>query len=141
MTDVILDSMSFASYRAPLDTYLTSRGWPPGSQGYLRFLDLARWVLDPADPQSFGRHLISEPLGTFPKKKVFISWVKDDETVPNRATELLLRSIDVSAADTALFKNHQYPSGGHAFMLNVASMASAALAIQAQNEAVDWVKP
>jgi pimeloyl-ACP methyl ester carboxylesterase len=141
MTDVILDSMSFASYRAPLDGYLTSRGWPPGSQGYLRFLDLARWSLDPADPQSFGRHLISEPLGASPKKKVFISWVKDDETVPNRATDLLLRSIDVGAADTALFKNHQYASGGHAFLLNVASAASASLAIQAQNDAVDWVKP
>ena len=141
MTDVILESSSFSSQRAPLDTYLGKKGWPPGSQGYLRFLDLARWVLDPADPQSCGRHLIAEPLGSSPKKKVFISWVKNDETIPNSATELLLRSIDVPAANAALFKNFQYPSGGHAFLLNIGSVASAALAIQAQNEAVDWVKP
>ena len=74
------------------------------------------------------------------KKKVFISWVKDDETVPNVATELLLRSIDVGPDDTALFKNHQYPSGGHAFLLNITDAASASLAIQGQNDAVDWVK-
>ncbi|MBS1151391.1 MAG: hypothetical protein H6Q89_3089, partial [Myxococcaceae bacterium] len=141
MTDVILDSPSFSSYRAPLDTWLTSKGWPPGSQGYLRFLDLARWSLDPADPQSCGRHLIAEPLGTFPQKRVFISWVRDDETIPNRTTDLLLRSLEVPAASAGLFKNHQYPSGGHAFLLNLGSAASAMLAIQAQNEAVDWVKP
>ena len=89
MTDVILDSMTFSSQRAPLDTFLGSKGWPPGSQGYLRFLDLARWALDHA----------------------------------------------------TLFKNHQYPSGGHVFLLNIASAASATRAIQAQNDAVDWVKP
>lgn len=140
MTDVILDATSFQSYRAPLDAYLTSKGWPPGSQGYLRFLDLARWVLDPADPQSCGRHLIAEPLGTTPKKRVFISWVKDDETIPNRTTDLLLRSIE-GASDPAMFKNKQYPAGGHAFLLNLTSKDAAHLAIQAQTEAVDWVKP
>lgn len=139
MTDVILESMSFSGYRAPLDTYLTGKGWPPGSQGYARFLDLARWSLDPADPQSFGRHLISEPLGTNPKKRVFVSWVKNDETIPNRTTELLLNSIE-GQGDPAFFKVKQYPAGGHAFLLNIAGATEAALAITGQTDAVDWVK-
>lgn len=139
MTDVILDSQSFSSYRQPLDTYLTSRGSPPGSPGYRRFLDIARWVLDPADPQNFGRHLIAEPLANGPKKKVFVQWVRNDETVPNSTTELLLRSIE-GQSDAARFKNRQYSSGGHAFLLNITTPSGGALAIQAQTEALEWVK-
>jgi hypothetical protein len=57
-----------------------------------------------------------------------------------RTTALLLNSID-GQNEAAFFKEKQYPSGGHAFLLNITSPAAAALAIQGQTDAVDWVKP
>jgi dienelactone hydrolase len=143
LTDILLGSQAFASRKQALDLYLASRGMPAGSDAYFQFLDIARWILDPADPQNYGRHLIAEPFQDLvaqqpgPRKRIFISWVKNDEVIPNSTTTLLIRSIDAAAAP-ANFKEKQYPSGGHTFMVqNVVTNPN--LAFASQQEALEWV--
>jgi pimeloyl-ACP methyl ester carboxylesterase len=139
---VTLTSPRFAPQKVALDTYLAGRGIPTGSQKYEEFMDTARWILDPADPQNFGRHLISEPLIDVqtsmpgPRKRPFVSWVEGDDVVPNPTTELLIRSI-TTAPSPASFKQQQYQGGDHTFLLNV--FTSAALAVAAQTDAMNWV--
>jgi hypothetical protein len=139
MTDVILTSPSFHSNKVALDNYLTLQGKTPGTQAYEQFMDLARWALDPADPQSYGRHLIAEPLvASWPRKRIFVSWIQGDGTIPNPTTQLLLNSIETGPAP-ANFQVKKYAGGDHSFLLGVYSPTSSGLAIEAQTDAVDWV--
>jgi hypothetical protein len=144
--DIIQYASGFASMKMNVDSYLTGRGWPPGSQRYERFLDIGRWILDPADPQSCGRHFTAEPLKdvvtqqAFGRKRIFLSWTPNDSIVPNYCTEVLERSFE-RVPDPGFFKNQSYDTGGdHAFLLNVLDTQSAAIAITAQTDAVNWVK-
>lgn len=139
-TDILLTAEGFRADKDALDAYLTGRNMPPGSAAYERFMDIARWALDPADPQNVGRHLIAEPLTpSHPRKRIFISWIQGDLVVPNPTTEALIRSIDAALAP-ANFKEKKYTGGNHAFLLDLFSgVTAASLAISAQNEAVQWV--
>lgn len=144
--DIIQYASGFASVKTTFDNYLAGRGIPTGSQKYEGFLDIGRWVLDPADPQSCGRHFVAEPLqdavsgAAFPQKRVFLSWTPDDSVVPNYCTEVLQRSLE-PGTEPARLKNQSYATGGdHAFLLNVLTAASASIAITAQTDAIDWVK-
>lgn len=134
----------FAPEKQKLDAYLASRGIPTDSQAYEQYLDTGRWVIDPADPQNFGRHLIAEPLVDVrtnlpgPVKRPFVSWTFGDDVVPNVTTETLIRSIDLGNAPQN-FRQTQYAGGDHIFLLNL--LGNATLAFQAQKDAVDWVKP
>lgn len=142
-TDIILHATdpSFEAIKAQLDATLTARDMPPGSQAYEAFIDTARWIMDPADPQNFGRHLIAEPLQDpitmmpMPRKHIFVSWTKGDPVVPNYNTELLLNSIDVGMFMDH-FLNKQYPGGDHAFLLNV---QNGPFAVAAQEDAVTFI--
>lgn len=144
--DIIQYASSFASMKATFDSYAASRGRPPGSQKYEAFLDIGRWILDPADPQSCGRHFVAEPLkdavtgAPFPKKRVFLSWTPNDSVVPNYCTQVLERSLEPGSEPSRL-KSQSYATGGdHAFLLNVLTAGAAAIAIDAQTDAVSWVK-
>lgn len=135
-------SPRFAPQKQQLDAYLAGRGIPVGSQKYEDFMDTARWILDPADPQNFGRHLITEPLIDVrtnmpgPRKRPFVSWVQGDDVVPNPTTLLLIRSITLDPVPTN-FRQTQYSGGDHVFLLNL--VGSAALANAAQIDAVNWI--
>ncbi|MFL5319596.1 MAG: hypothetical protein ACJ790_08050, partial [Myxococcaceae bacterium] len=140
---ITLTSPAFSSNKQQLDTYLAGRGIATNSQAYDQFMDTARWILDPADPQNFGRHLIAEPLKDVrtnqpgPAKHVFVSWIFGDQVVPNPTTQLLLRSIDTGNL-SSYFSQKQYQGGDHSFLLNIQNAISAKTA---QNDAVNWVKP
>ncbi|MBK7857176.1 MAG: hypothetical protein IPJ65_00875 [Archangiaceae bacterium] len=125
-----------ADKKRTLDTYLaTSRGIATGSQRYDDFLDVARWLLDPADAQSFGRNYIDEPLPSYPQKRIFLSWVANDPWVPNATTRLLINSIEHQRAP-ASFGEHQWSdNGNHSFMMDPQSP----IVLQAQDEAMAWL--
>lgn len=135
-------SPGFSAQKQQLDAYLAGKGIPTGSQKYEEFMDTARWILDPADPQNYGRHLITEPLIDVttnmpgPRKRPFVSWVQGDSVVPNPATQLLIRSITLDPAPTN-FTQTQYQGGDHIFLLNLVQGGSLALA--AQTDAMNWV--
>lgn len=142
MTDIMLTAPAFSSGKQAMDAYLAARGKPVGSQAYEQFLDIARWVLDPADPQSFGRHLIAEPLrdelagAAGPRKKIFVQWIEGDQVVPNPTTRLLVRSVDAAPAP-GNFRDKMYTGGSHAFLLDL--FTSPGLALAAQAEAIQWI--
>ncbi len=145
--DILLDATVpfLADRRKQLDAYLlANKNLKPGTQPYDDFFNGARWIMDPADAQNVGRHYIAEPLhdavsgAEFPKKRVFITWVKDDPWVSNATTALLIRSVDATSSP-ASFKEKQYVAGGdHSFMMDV-SPGTAALALSSQTEAVNWL--
>jgi hypothetical protein len=62
-----------------------------GTAGYLQFVNVAKWVLDPAEPLNFAKHLVaaplSDPLSTTgaaqQQKKIFGQIAKNDQTIAN----------------------------------------------------------
>jgi hypothetical protein len=125
-----------ANRKKQLDAFLlASRGLVKGTQAYDDFYIDGRWMLDPADGQNEGRTYIDEPLASYPPRRIFISWVKDDPWVPNPTTQLLINSIDHATAPMN-FKQTQYiSSGDHSFMMN----PGGATVLQAQDDAVSWI--
>jgi hypothetical protein len=125
-----------ADKRVRLERYLkASRGIEPGSQRYEDFFEVARWILDAADAQNAARHYIDEPFPEYPKKKIFVSWVKDDPWIPNPPTQRLIDSSTRESAPTN-FKEHQWIAGGnHGFMIDYGFPD----VLKAQEEAVDWI--
>lgn len=140
--DIAVFGSPFAAQVAAMTTYLQKKGIAKGSQAYEDFLDHARWALDLADPQNFGRYLIASPLrdaltqSPGPAKRIFVSWIENDKIVPNFTTQLLLNSIDATP-DPAKLKQKMYRGGNHAFLVDIFN--NPALAELAQEEAVDWV--
>jgi hypothetical protein len=81
-----------------------------GSPQYLQFVQVAKWVLDPADPINFASHLITDPLpnllpplggnpdGSVPQaaKVVLGQAARCDNNVPNSANQLLYGLVGLS---------------------------------------------
>lgn len=81
--------------------------------GYLQFLYVSKWVLDPADPLNFARHLVADPLPNLlfggtpqPAKIVLGQAARCDDVVPNSTNQELyglvgLAPLDPFASSTA----------------------------------------
>lgn len=62
-----------------------------GTAGYLQFVNVAKWVLDPAEPLNFAKHLVAAPLpdplsttgAAQQQKKIFGQIAKNDQTIAN----------------------------------------------------------
>ncbi len=131
-----------------LDAYLKAkRGIDVGTQAYEEFFDIARWMMDSSDAQNMGRYYIDEALTDtltqtpYPKKRILISWAKDDPWVPNATTLKQINSIE-SASMLSYFKQHLYDgatTGNHSFMFSIGSAAQVQVTLQSQAEAVSWV--
>jgi len=94
MVDIFTNAPAFASSIGGL---LTALGIAPGTAAYLQFVNVAKWILDPADPLNFGSHITSStlpnlikaglppPLNSDPMlpKKVLGQMASCDDTVPN----------------------------------------------------------
>jgi hypothetical protein len=88
ITDIFTQS---PKYQAGIATLLGSLGITPGTPGYLQFVNVAKWILDPADPVNFASHLtlapLADPLSTTgakqPAKKVLAQVATCDATIPN----------------------------------------------------------
>lgn len=149
----------FYGFKAGLDAFLASPaggGMKTGSHAYDFFLDTARWILDPADPQNFGRNLIAEPLPNLESgtpapgspKKVFVSWMQNDPVVPNATTQLLINSITVPSNLAGDFQNKPYAFpvstdplasfnvGDHGFLIDYKDLTTTVIG---QTDAVTWV--
>jgi hypothetical protein len=88
IVDIFTDTSG--GFAASLNALLASLGIQPGTAAYLQFLNVAKWVLDPADPENFGQNLlrntIPSPLSgnvAPPAKKVMSQMALCDHTVPN----------------------------------------------------------
>jgi hypothetical protein len=93
LVDVFTNSPGFAP---AVNSLLASLTPPitPGTPEYLQFIQVAKWVLDPADPVNFARHLVGDAdHPTLPDlldqkpaqspKDVFGQYAICDQTIPN----------------------------------------------------------
>jgi len=98
LTDVFTHSPSLTPR---LNALLGQIGITPGTPGYFKFVQTAKWILDPADPANFALHLIQSPLPNLlanppmlqAPKKVLGQVANCDNTVPNPFNFLAYKSI------------------------------------------------
>ncbi len=122
---VLLSAPAFESVRNAFLGTLAAQGITPGTPQFDDFIQIARWILDPADPQSAAYALLHSeraPSG----RAVLVQYITDDLVIPNPTTERLIQAanegvpeadqvavsrFDPSAADLP-------PAARHSFLLN-----------------------
>lgn len=112
IADIFTSSPSFTNAQpgnppdpsSPVGRLLASIGVTYGTPGYLQFLAVAKWILDPADPINFARHLLGDAdhptlpdlLSQKPNqqaKQIFGQYALCDQTIPNPLNLLLFDQI------------------------------------------------
>ncbi len=96
-----------------------------GAMDIQEYLDRTEWVMQPANPVAYSRHLRKNPLEGVPPRSVIIQFARGDQTVPNPATTAMLRAGDL--ADRAMFYRHDLayaerptlPKNPHGFMVAI----------------------
>lgn len=66
----------------------------PGTLEFAQFLSIARWIMDPADPQNMGFSLRNAPAPTdIPvDRRVLIQYITNDQVIPNPTTLELINA-------------------------------------------------
>ncbi len=159
LTDVFFNSPSF---QAPLEALLASiSGLTPGTAQFqqfeLQFMQIAKWVLDPADPINFARHVVGDAAHpTLPDllsqkpaqtpKAVFAQYAICDQTIPNPYNLFLFDQMGLGqtpvssgsngftayAVSSEVFPNCTSASdGAHGFLLSPTLSPTATAAGQA----------
>jgi hypothetical protein len=96
LVTIILNAPSFAAQKKALLDTLATQGLRPGTPAFDRFLGIAQWVLDPADPANMAYRLTHPVdlgggrLAPPANRKAFIQFIEGDETVPNISTFALV---------------------------------------------------
>lgn len=92
LIDLFRESTVFAPH---FEAYLDNEGIARGSEEHERVLNVARWLMDSVDPQSFAQFLLREsfePGRALPEDRtVLIQMARLDLVIPNATTELLAR--------------------------------------------------
>lgn len=121
VVDIILTAPNYAATKAAV---LKANGVTEGTPGYLQLVNTFKWILDPADPGNFAKHVISTPLSDdvlsaatktavkIPAKEVMIQLAGKDQTIPVKLGEALATWMGVSYGDTT------YKDQGHGFLLS-----------------------
>ncbi len=156
--DIAITSPTFASLLAGL---LASLGIAPGSPEYLQFVNVAKWVIDPADPANFAPYLtgsvkatLASPLGSRPTRSVLGQAAYCDDVVPNPTNQMMgamagLQPLQAASAGVAPVTFQWFVGGANAppFTCPTDAVthgvlldgASATLTAQAQSAAGDFL--
>jgi hypothetical protein len=98
--NILLTSPAFSSLLAGFQGGLAEAGIVTNTPTYDLFIDIARWILDPADPTNMAYYTIhktgipsvtggdSIPAG----RRTFVQWIIDDQVVPNPTTVQLVQA-------------------------------------------------
>ena len=80
----------------------------PGTAQYLQTLQVAKWILDPAEPINFASHILGSTLPSplsgnqpQPAKNVFGQYAVCDQTVPNQFELLLYGQLGLAPTPTS----------------------------------------
>lgn len=163
LTTLFLESPDLAPQRADLLQTLAAGGVNQGTPAFDRFIGLAQWVLDPADPENMGyrlTHGVNPGTGVVAPnadRKAFIQFIQDDQFVVNDSNLALIaganRTFDATASPSfgcmsPLFCYEFTETGDgfdttslplasrHGFLLN---FADAAVTTQAQTQVVTFL--
>jgi len=141
VADILLTSPAFATQAQGLKTLLAANGMPQGSPGFDNFINIARWIMDPADPINAAYQLLNGPQVPA-GRGVLLQYITEDQVIPNPTTvmlidaanrgddQLLVRLFDPPLADRPL-------PARHGFLLDPAS--DPATTATAQTQAANFV--
>ena len=89
LVDVLLTAPAFSEQAEGFKALLASVDMPEGSPGYDNFINIARWIMDPADPLNAAHQVLNGPA-TPADRQALIHYIPDDQTIPNSTTEALI---------------------------------------------------
>jgi len=133
--NILSTSPSFAAQKAAFLATLASQGIAQGSPAFDFFIGIAKWILDPADPQNMSFSL-KNGAGLPNDRAAFVQYITRDQTVPNPTTVELINAANLrttltppatSPLDVFLFdpSDGALPPGSrHGFLLNFADITS-----------------
>jgi len=96
--NALLYSPAFQPLLLGFQEGLAANGIATDSPTYDLFIDIARWILDPADPMNMAYYTV-HPTGiksvtggpSIPlTRRTFVQWILDDQVVPNLTTQQLI---------------------------------------------------
>jgi hypothetical protein len=107
---ILLLSPSFSAQRTAFLRTLAGQGIAPGSIAFDTFIGIAKWILDPADPQNMAFSVMNGVVGTArpADRKALVQYITLDEVIPNVTTTELISAgnrtgIGAAQLDTFLF--------------------------------------
>ncbi len=92
-TGILLSSPAFSSVRDAFIASLSAQGITEGTQPFDNFIHIARWILDPADPQSAAYAMLNGPRAPA-GRSVLVQYITEDQVIPNWTTERLIRAAN-----------------------------------------------
>jgi hypothetical protein len=103
LPDILLTSPAFAGEKNAFLAGLAAEGVVPGTANYDFFINIARWVLDPADPVNASFSLMhGTDSVTLPSdRQVQILYIDQDQVVPNPTTLALIGAANNSESPEA----------------------------------------
>lgn len=107
LSTLFLESPDLATERAVLLQTLMAGGVDQGTPAFDRFIGLAQWVLDPADPSNMGyrlTHGLDPGTGVVApnaNRKAFIQFIQDDQFVVNDSSLALIAAANRNFVATA----------------------------------------
>ena len=118
----------------------------PAIQDFFNTLD---WLQAPGDPLSYTPHLNISPLANVPAKKVLFQFPFGDHTVPNPQESEFIRGEGMltsttefrsdTAANLARTLGQTLPADPHAFLVNVSTPVTGAIAYAAQQQFAQYL--
>jgi hypothetical protein len=103
--NILLLSPSFSTQRTAFLRTLAGQGIAPGSIGFDTFIGIAKWILDPADPQNMAFSVMNGSR-IAADRKALVQYITLDEVFPNVTTAELINAGNRQGSamlDTFLF--------------------------------------
>ncbi len=82
LPQVILTAPAFEAQKTAFLEGLAQQGIMPGTPTFDRFIGVAQWVVDPADPANMA-YRVAHPPAANANRKLFIQFIEGDQTLPN----------------------------------------------------------
>ncbi|MCK6545860.1 Ig-like domain-containing protein [Myxococcota bacterium] len=99
--DLIDQFRTSVVFEPHMEAFLARQGITPGTERHERTLNVARWLMDAVDPQSFAPYLLERSIdgGEAPRRTMLIQMATLDVVIPNDVTRLLARLSGVQRQD------------------------------------------
>ncbi len=110
---IVLESPAFATQRAALLGALAQLGANPGTPAFDRYLGIAQWVLDPADPVNVAYRLARFPQA--PQRRAFLQSIEGDQAVPGDTSVALVAAASRSLTCVAPLYCYEFTEAGDGF--------------------------
>src|SRR5690606_10377432 len=128
LVDVLLTSPSFTEQADGFKAMLAANGMPEGTPGFDNFINIARWIIDPADPLNAAHQVLNGPA-TPAGRQALIQYIPEDQTIPNSTTVALIEAAMRGDRELTVQLFEAFgtmpPAARHGFLLHPDTAAAA----------------